>query len=129
MARSSLPAVTILDERNLTAFKSVDKALFIAYPAQGDTNLKRNFRALAERHQDKFSFGMIETVLNEIDGVSPDCVAFYREGIASKMLCGHSKLESLEHFLETATTPIVGELTRRNESKYLKVTCNNSCRE
>jgi len=122
VARSSLPPVSSLDKRNITAFKSKDEAVFIAYPESEDRNLRSTFRALATQNHDRYSFGMADSALGKTDNVPPGCVVCHKTKTEEqKILCGQSKLEALEDFMETAAAPLIGDMTRRNEMKYLKV--------
>lgn len=120
--RSTLPQVSILERKNITAFKTSEEAVIVAYADPSDTDLKGSFRELATRYHDKFSFGLADASLGGIDNVPPRCIVCYRkEEEMRKVLCGEAKVEVLEKFVESATTPLIGEVTRRNELKYLKV--------
>jgi hypothetical protein len=122
VARSSLTTVSILNKRNIKDFQAVDEAVFIAYPAPDDRNLHSSFQSLAMGNCDRFSFGIADASLGTTDNISPSCVVCYKTlSGEQKRLCGESKLEALENFMETVTEPLVGEMTRRNEMKYLKV--------
>lgn len=38
-----------------------------------------------------------------------------------EILSGQAGIDAMERFIETATAPVIGEFTRRNEMKYMKV--------
>jgi len=122
VARATLPSISKLGKRNITEFKGMDEAVFIAYPSANDEHLRSAFQTLATRNQDRFSFGVTDPSLGRAEQISPGCVVCYRkEYREQKMLCGESKLETLENFMEMATEPAIEEMTRKNELRYLKV--------
>lgn len=122
MNRLSLDIVSMVDKRTIKQFKAKDEVVFIAYPDPEDSVLKSTFASLAARNRDKFTFGLADQQsLANSEGVAPGCVVRYVEHSDPKPICGEWKLETLERFVEAAAAPIVGEMTRRNELKYLKV--------
>lgn len=123
MARASRPVVSLLGEGDVDSFKSLDNTVCVAYVTENDQNVKTNFRTLATHYYDQFTFGIVEAVLPTSYGTESGCIVCYTsEGLEERVvLCGQTTLNSMESFLNTATSPLVGGLTRRSEMKYSKV--------
>ena len=123
MNRVTLPTVSTLDQGNITAFKSVDETVFIAYVPPGEEAFKSIFTELAARYHDKFTFGIVtDTSLMTTDSMTLPSIVCHRgkEG-EQEVLSAQPSIGVLEKFIEEATAPIIGEFTRRNEMKYMKV--------
>ena len=122
MRRSERPIVSNLDKNNFTAFKSVDDAVFIAYTGSGNGEIKASFTTLASRNRDRFTFGIISSsALAKANDIPLGCIVCYKAEGEKETLCGQSRLDILQEFVEKSTAPLIGEMTRRNELKYLQV--------
>lgn len=110
-----------LDVKNIAEFKTSDEIVFITYIESPDATLTYNFNILATRHKDKFTFGTADQSLAVNEGVSPGCVVRYMDSEEPQSICGEWKLDVLESFVGLVTAPMVGEITRGNELKYLRV--------
>ena len=120
MERSSLPPVSILHKANLTSFRTVDEAVFVAYTS-AEVDLSSVFARLASRNKDRFSFAIADASLGQVENIPAGCVLCYKGQEEAQAWCGHSKLEVLEQFVEKSTAPLISELTSRNEMKFLSV--------
>jgi protein disulfide-isomerase A1 len=120
--RAPLPVVSILDQSNITEFKSADEAVIIAYLPEGEKALKEAFIELASRNHDKFTFGFTsdKNIAKAEDIQIPAVVVHKPKEGEQEVLPGPSGIDALEKFLETATASSIGEFTRRNELKYMK---------
>jgi protein disulfide-isomerase A1 len=81
------------------------------------------FTDLASRNHHKFAFGIASNAnLAKAGSIPVPSLVCYKawEG-EQEILSGQSGIEALEKFMETATTHPIGEMTRRNEMRYLKV--------
>lgn len=123
MARASRPVLSILEEEGMASFKSLDDTVCVAYADKNHQHVKINFEILAAWYHDQFTFGIVEVISNTYKGIEPGCIVCYRSEDPEEwaLLCGQTKLETLESFLKTVTASVVGDLTRRSELKYLKV--------
>ena len=119
MNRAALPTVSILDHSNITAFISVDETVFIAYVLPGDEALKSTFTELAARHHDKYIFGIATETADSM--TLPSIVCHQVKEGEEKVLSTQASIDALEKFIEEATAPTIGEFTRRNEMKHMKV--------
>jgi protein disulfide-isomerase A1 len=119
MNRATLPTVSILDHSNITAFISIDETVFIAYILSGDEALKSTFTELAARHHDKYTFGIATETADSM--TLPSIVCHQVKEEEEKVLSTQASIDALEKFIEEATAPTIGEFTRRNEMKYMKV--------
>jgi protein disulfide-isomerase A1 len=119
MKRATLPTVSILDQSNITTFTSIDETVFIAYILAGDEALKSTFTELATRHHDKYTFGIATQTAASMTLPSIVCHQWREE--EEKVFSTQASIDALEKFIEEATAPTIGEFTRRNEMKYMKV--------
>jgi protein disulfide-isomerase A1 len=133
MRRSERPVVSTLDKDSLTAFKSIDDAVFIGHFGSGHAQLKSSFTTLASRNHNKFSFGIVSNAaLAQANDIPLGCITCYKSQGEQETLCDQSRLDVLQDFVERSTAPLIGEMTRRNELKYLQVrrpiwlTCEDS---
>ncbi|KAH8600052.1 thioredoxin-like domain-containing protein [Bisporella sp. PMI_857] len=122
LSRSLLPVVSIIDKKNFTAFQSKDEAVFIAFPVTGSEEaMFSSMASLAARNRDRFTFGVASQELVKSQTAHAGCIlAYVTENGEPQKLCKEWKLDVLESFVEKATAPLIGEMTRRNELKYLK---------
>ena len=121
--RAALPTISIVDKSNITAFKASDEAVFVAYIPADEGHLKATFISLAERHSDKFTFGIAtDPKLAKSENVQfPSVVCHKTAEGEQEVFTGQPGLDVLQNFMRTATAPTIGEFTRRNEMKYMKV--------
>lgn len=125
MHRSGRPEVSVLDKTSLIPFQSIDNDVFVAFIAPGDLGFKSSFMTLATRNSDRFSFGVVsDEALAKAEKISLGCIVRYEVGKEPHSLCRQSRLDMLQDFVEKLTTPLIGEMTRRNELKYLQVCCH-----
>lgn len=79
--------------------------------------------AMAKRHSDKFAFGLAsDKKLAQSENLPfPSIVCHKGEDGEREIFSGEAGLDVLQKFIESATAPLIGEFTRRNEMKYMKV--------
>jgi protein disulfide-isomerase A1 len=123
LRRSNQLPVSTMDKTNISAFKTTDDIVFIAYLAAADEQLKKIFTSMAKRNRHRFSFGIsTDPALAKAENILLGCILHYNnEHKEQEMLCGENGIVELERWVEKVTTPLIGEMTRRNELKYLKV--------
>lgn len=117
--RARRPIVSTLTYQNVTSFHSVDDAVFIAYiPTKGDyTDLYGYFTNLAVQYHHSYSFGILADEGLEI----PQVTCYLPDEDEPRGLGQPYNPSRLELFVRGMTEPPVGQLTVRNELKYLKV--------
>ena len=115
LRRALRPAVSVLDDRNITSFLAVDDVVLVAHPAPGDAGLAARFAALAAEYRDRFAFAVGPPR-------RPSSVACYNtlddEQRATAEL---DAAGSLETFALLCAAPLIVELTRRNEVEVMGV--------
>lgn len=121
--RTTLPKISYLDKKNVSDFKSIDDAVFVAYIPDGEGHMKSTFTSLAKRHSDKFAFGIItDKSVPRSEGLQfPSIVCYRTEEGEREVFTGQHGINALQKFMESVTAPLIGEFTRRNEMKYMKV--------
>jgi protein disulfide-isomerase A1 len=120
--RATLPIVSTIDQKNITAFKYADEVVVIAYFPQEEKTLRSAFTEIASRHHDKYTFGIVsDRSLAQAENIPLLSTVVYKpqEG-EHEILSGPAGIDTLERFLGQATAPLIGEFTRRNELKYMK---------
>lgn len=105
-----------MSEKNTTAFLSVDEVVFVAYLPSDDSVLKDRFEKIAKLYWDRFSFAVSETS-------QPRALVVCRNndnGVERKMT-DFTTVDALQTFVKQCSTPLIPELTRRNELEYSSV--------
>jgi protein disulfide-isomerase A1 len=87
-----------------------------------DADLKSAFTELASRNHYKFAFGIASSVsLAKASNIPLPSIVCYKIGEGEQeIFSGQSEIDALEKFMETSTALPIGDMTRRNEMKYLK---------
>lgn len=110
------PTISPLDNNNITSFLSVDDIVFIGHIYPADENVLDRFNALAGKYHDRFSFGLTSVP------TPPSAIGCYNNADnIQKASADLTTIESLSSFVKQCSTPLVPELSRRNELAYLKV--------
>jgi len=122
--RVTSPTVSLLNQENITSFITSDETVFIAYISPENHHLHNTYTALATKYHSQYSFGLSTSFqLAKSASLSiPSIVCIRPNEGEQEVLSGEARLDQIEKFIETATAPIIGEFTRRNEMKYMKVT-------
>ncbi|KAH8901982.1 hypothetical protein BR93DRAFT_921235 [Coniochaeta sp. PMI_546] len=107
------PVLSTVTDKNLTAFRGVDDVVFVAYLRPQDKVLRDRFSTLAKRYRDRFSFGVTVTTQ------ATSAVYCYNNIRGAEMAWGDSTaVDSLQDFVRLCSSPLIPELTRRNEVEY-----------
>ena len=86
------------------------------------TEFKSRFTTLASHNHERFTFGIVsDAALAKAENVPLGCIVCYKADEDEQMLCSQSRSDILQGFVEKSTTQLIGEMTRRNELKYLQV--------
>ncbi|KAK3312758.1 hypothetical protein B0H66DRAFT_568848 [Apodospora peruviana] len=115
MRRSLRPAVSQVDDKNITSFTSIDDVVFIGHIPASDQLVER-FRTVAEKYRDRYSFA----IAGKRSAASVECHNNL-DGLQHHLTADHLSTSSpseLEAFIKTCSTPLIPELTRRNEMSF-----------
>jgi protein disulfide-isomerase A1 len=110
--------VSHVTDQNATAFQSVEDVVFIGRFGAVDASLQGWFETVAEKYHDRYSFavstskqqqnGPVAECYNNLDGIQRSTTDF-------------SRPSSIESFVKLCSTPLIPELTRRNELSFYEV--------
>ncbi|KAI3323982.1 thioredoxin-like protein [Xylariaceae sp. AK1471] len=114
LKRAVRPTVTVLDEKKITTFQSVDETVLIAHLNPKDEHVAAAFKTIASQFQDRASFGSIDTVGTTI------IVCYNNKDEQKFTLSDLVAIDALPKLVESCTAPLIGEFTRANEMKYLQ---------
>lgn len=123
MTKQSMPAVSSVTEENLEDFKSMDKIVVVGYMGSDDKKANKSFTALAESQRDNFLFGASNDVaLAKAEGVKQPSVVLYKDFDEKKAVYdGKLEEDAILKWVQTASTPLVGELGPETYAKYMAV--------
>lgn len=123
MTKQSMPAVSSVTEDNLEDFKTMDKIVVVGYMGSDDKKANKSFTSLAESQRDNFLFGASnDAALAKAEGVKQPSIVLYK-GFDEKKAVYDGKLEedAILKWVQTASTPLVGELGPETYAKYMAV--------
>ncbi len=113
LRRAFKPSPQELTDKTLASFLRGDDVAFVGHIRPEDTSLYDRYKELAKAYRDRFSFG----ISGPLQGQS---AIRCRNNIDDEQ---HSTtelgtVEALEDFVKLCSTPLVPEITRRNEAEY-----------
>jgi protein disulfide-isomerase A1 len=114
LRRSSHPAVSYVTDKNVTAFHSIDDVVIVGR-FKGGSNLRQQFMTVAEQYSDRFSFALGEPQ----QGAQMEC--FNNPDDIQRATAEFPSPVSIEAFVKLCSTPLIPELTRRNELSFYEV--------
>ena len=122
LRRTARPTISSLTPENKTAFQAIDDVVLIGR-FRPETNLLTQFMTIAEQYHDRYSFGIASVqqgpameCYNNVDGVQRSTTEF-------------PSPTSIETFVRLCATPLIPEMTRRNELSFYKVSLSSSREE
>ncbi|CAL5874912.1 uncharacterized protein PFLUO_LOCUS9214 [Penicillium psychrofluorescens] len=121
MTKQSFPAVSSVTEENLEEFKTMDKIVIIGYIASDDKASSKSFTAFAESQRDNYLFAASnDAALAKAEGVKQPSIVLYKDFDEKKAVFdGKLENEAILEWVNTASTPLVGELGPETYSKYI----------
>ncbi|KAK3385559.1 thioredoxin-like domain-containing protein [Podospora didyma] len=116
LRRALRPTVSHVTKKNETSFLLADDVVFVAYFAHSDSNLRERFAAVANKYRDRFSFGLS----SDNDGKRQESILTCHNNPdqLQRSIAELSTADSLEGFVKLCATPLIPELTRRNEVSF-----------
>ncbi len=114
LRRTTRPAVSPVTSQNITAFQVIDDVVLIGRFTPG-TTLQTQFKDIAEQYHDRYSFG----IATKQQGPSMECFNNF-DGL-HRTTSEFPSPTSIEAFVKLCATPLVPELTRRNELSFYEV--------
>ncbi|KAK0646480.1 thioredoxin-like domain-containing protein [Cercophora newfieldiana] len=123
VARRRRPAVSeILTAEQLSAFKTADETVFVAYLDPKDPAPGEVVADAARLFRDEFSFGTVtDAAVAEAQGVKVPAVVCYKlvDG-DTVQFSEFGDLEKFVNWVEEASRPVIGELTVLNRERLLR---------
>jgi protein disulfide-isomerase A1 len=123
MTKQQLPAVSLLTPETLEDFKTTDKVVIVAYIASDDKSSNQTYTALAESLRDEYIFGASnDAAVAKAEGVKQPAIVLYKEFDEGKSTFDETfDEESINKFIKTASTPLVGEVGPETYAGYMGV--------
>lgn len=118
LRRSLRPTISRLDDKNITSFLSIDDVVVVAHIAPDDTATMGRFESLATWYRDRYSFAV-----QPLKGEGRPWLACFNvpDDEGSELVELEGRVDAMERFVEKCATPLVVELTRRNEMQLLNM--------
>lgn len=123
MTKQSLPAVSTVTPTTLEEFKTADQVVVVAYFDAKDKKSNETVTAIANSMRDSLLFGATNDVdLAKSEGVKQPGIALYKSFDEGKNVYdGKFITENMEKFINTARTPLIGEVGPETYAEYIKV--------
>ncbi|KAL8420558.1 hypothetical protein RB594_003372 [Gaeumannomyces avenae] len=118
LRRALRPAVSRLDDKNITSFIGIDDVVLVAQLQPQDRVLEQAFVSLAGRFRDRYSFA-VGPPPERARSSSAGCFN-NREG-EQRSSAEFDAVGSLERFVTMCAKPTIVELTRRNEMENMRL--------
>jgi protein disulfide-isomerase A1 len=115
--RTRRPAVSSVNTENATAFQSSDDVVFIGHFGPRDTKLQQSFTLAAEKYRDRYSFAI--ATAQQQQGPTVEC--YNNPDNIKRSTAEFSRPTLIESFIKLCSTPLIPELTRRNELSFYQV--------
>ncbi|KAK2745588.1 protein disulfide isomerase [Colletotrichum kahawae] len=112
--RLSRPVITDVTQNDASDFSKSDDIVLVARLAENDESLRVRFSNLAKHYHDRYSFGVAqssETSSSVSCHNNLDSLQFNANDL--------SAVDALQSLIHQCSTPLVAQLTRRNEMEYL----------
>ncbi|KAK4222814.1 hypothetical protein QBC38DRAFT_503693 [Podospora fimiseda] len=109
--RSSRPQIThLFSNVEVINFSTGDDIVFIAHLDSKSDQDKETFTSLAKKYSDRYSFGLATSSSSKIECFNnPDSLTHSTTDLS---------LQNLNIFIQICSTPLIAEITRRNELEY-----------
>lgn len=122
MVKQSLPAVSSVTEANLEEFKTLDKIVVVGYLSTDNKKANEVFNTLAEAERDNFLFGASDdAAVAKSEDVEQPSIVLYKDFDEKKVVyTGPFDSESILAWMNTASTPLVGEVGPETYAGYIK---------
>ncbi|KAK3360624.1 thioredoxin-like domain-containing protein, partial [Lasiosphaeria hispida] len=115
LRRAQQPPMLKVDVASVSSFLDIDHVIFIAHIRLGDDSLRDRFNALANKYRNLYSFIMTgplqdQSALHCINNIDEE------EHTATNL----GTVGALEDFIKQCSSPLIPELTRKNEVEYTR---------
>lgn len=111
------PTVSSVTNQNASSFLNVDDVVLIGYFGVDDKHLRSQFEDVANTYYDRYSFGIAALPQNE--QASLECNNNLDK--IQRSTTEFASVNSINFFLKLCSTPLIPELTRRNELSFYEV--------
>lgn len=107
---------------DLSAFKTADETVFLAYIDPSDDEAQRAFAEVAKRYYEEFTFGLATGDAEAPAAVTPPTVVCYKPVDGDSVsFTSFDKPGELDNWVKEASRPVIGELTTLNHQRLLDV--------
>ncbi|KAL2129593.1 hypothetical protein VTI74DRAFT_7547 [Chaetomium olivicolor] len=116
LRRTAWPAISHVDSKNVTAFQAIDDVVFVGHFGPPDTLLRRSFTKIAHTYHDRYTFAT--TVLDQRKHSRPMIECYNNPDGIQRSTTDIFRPLDLRNFIKLCSTPLIPELTRRNELSF-----------
>ncbi|KAG0228776.1 hypothetical protein B0O80DRAFT_435469 [Mortierella sp. GBAus27b] len=115
MMKKSLPALSVVEPENLTAFSESDRVVIVGVLPK-DSEKRAVLEKVAKELSDDFVFGVVEESADVKEGV----VLYKKFDEGKNILDGDFTEESLTEFVKTNSVPVMDEIGPNNYGTYME---------
>lgn len=120
LQRTSRPVLSHVNGQNATNFQHIDDVVFIGYFPSNSKHLLESFTSLARKYHDRFSFALA-TGAQQKEQQQPTLRCYNNADGLHRTTAELSGSASIEAFINLCSTPLIPEMTRRNELSFYEV--------
>ncbi|KAB5558473.1 thioredoxin-like domain-containing protein [Coniochaeta sp. 2T2.1] len=120
VARLKRPVATQVTVDDLTAFKTADETVYLAFIDAANEAAQKAYADAAKRYYEEFTFGLAAPGVEPPTGVTPPAVVCYKPVDGDSVsFTSFDKPGELDNWIKEASRPVVGELTPANHQRLL----------
>ncbi|KAK5662413.1 hypothetical protein OQA88_8324 [Cercophora sp. LCS_1] len=113
--RMQHPPIVPITAANASALLTADDILIIAYIPSSHSTLRARFEQAANKYHDRYTFALsLDTASNQV----PTLLCYNLPDEIERSTEELDKAGAIDIFIKTCATPLIDELTRRNEMGY-----------
>lgn len=116
-----------LSTDSIDAFNGIDNTVFVAYIGLDDQEAREAFAEVAKNYREEFTFGQVSdaTLVGEQASGSATITCHLKDGgTVTRKATSFTDSAALEKFVNEASRPVVGELTKYNQKRLLDVSAS-----
>lgn len=112
---------------SIDAFNSIDDTVFVAYIGLDDQEARGVFAKVAKKYREEFTFGQVSDATpdgEQASGSATITCHLKDGGTVTRKATSFTDSAALEKFVDEASRPVVGELTKYNQQRLLDVSAS-----
>lgn len=116
-----------LSTDSIDAFTGIDDTVFVAYIGLDHQEAREAFAEVAKKYREEFTFGQVSdaTPIGEQASGSPTIACHLKDGgTVTRKSTSFTDSAALEEFVNEASRPVIGELTKYNQQRLLDVSAS-----